>query len=144
MERRTPGGVDGLRACRASVGEGRPSNPATTPAARAKGCRKPGFRPNHRGRRALPHSPHRCVAWARERTSLPAASRAMTWHAVANVGRVVKERMPNGRIRFWLDFGRRGGEGASSAEFSVERLVRGEHHRALAQVAIVDHVEEWS
>ncbi len=26
----------------------------------------------------------------------------------------------------------------------VERLVRGEHHRALAQVAIVDHVEEWS
>ncbi len=52
---------------------------------------------------------HHRRSFARERTSLPAASRAMTWHAVANVGRVVKERMPNGRIRFWLDFGRRVG-----------------------------------
>ncbi len=33
----------------------------------------------------------------------------MTWHAVANVGRVVRERMSNGRVRFWLDFGRRDG-----------------------------------
>ena len=43
-------------------------------------------------------------------TSLPPPSQAMTWNAVANLGTVRPKVLPNGLVRYWIDFGRRGGK----------------------------------
>src|SRR5437899_355803 len=88
-------------ACRASLGTRRLQN-GDTCACRAGAC--------------MPLAIDLCKAPRVRRSAsidsagLPAPARAMTWDAMANVGRIERDVMKSGRRRFRLDFGRLDGK----------------------------------